>query len=181
MTDIEKKISSGFIRLLENEPIEQITVTAICAEAGVSKRSFYNYYCDKFDVIMKIQAIPEMEDEAAVVSLQTLENYFRARYRWLLEHRGFLRNISFYFGQNSSVLAFMDSVAALLWKIMKQDHPEMEETPELRHAVDYFAYAYMIFVIRLILTDADFCEEYFRRERLFEGYIPPILMQYLHY
>ena len=46
MTQIEKKIRSGFIRLLETKPIEQITVTEICAEAGVSKRSFYNYYCD---------------------------------------------------------------------------------------------------------------------------------------
>ena len=84
MTEIEKKISGGFIRLLEKEPIDQVTVTEICAEAGVSKRSFYNYYCDKFDVITKIQAIPEMEDEEAVVSLDTLENYFRHRYQWLI-------------------------------------------------------------------------------------------------
>ena len=181
MTEIEKKISGGFIRLLEKEPIEQITVTAICAEAGVSKRSFYNYYCDKFDVIMKIQAIPEMEDEDAEVSLYTLENYFRSRYRWLLEHRGFLRNISFYFGQNSSVLALVNSIAELLWKIMRQNHPELEETRELRHAVDYFAYAYLIFAIRLILRDAEFSEEYFQRERFIENYIPPVLQPYLHY
>ena len=181
MTDIEKKISGGFIRLLENEPIEQITVTAICAEAGVSKRSFYNYYCDKYDVITKIQTIPEMEDEEAEVSLHTLENYLRRRYRWLLEHRGFLRNISFYFGQNSSVLAFVNTVVELLWKIMRQNHPEIEETPELIYAVDYFAYGYLIFVIRLILKDAAYTEEYFQRDRFIEDYIPPILLQYLHY
>ena len=120
MSPIENKIRSGFIRLLEKKPIEQITVTEICAEAGVSKRSFYNYYCDKFDVIMKVQAIPELEDEDAEVSLHTLENYFRHRYRWLLEHRGFLKNISLYFGQNSSVLAFKNSVEELLWKIIRQ-------------------------------------------------------------
>ena len=181
MTETEKSIRNGFIRLLENEPIEQITVTDICAEAGVSKRSFYNYFCDKYDVIMKIQAIPEMEDDEAEVSLHTLENYFRRRYRWLLEHRGFLRNISLYFGQNSSVLAFKDSVIEMLWKIMRKNHPEMEETPELCHAVDYFAYGYLIFVIRLILSDAEFSEEYFQRERFIEDYIPPILLQYLHY
>ena len=44
MTDMENKILGGFIRLLENHPIEQITVTEICKESGVSKRSFYNYY-----------------------------------------------------------------------------------------------------------------------------------------
>ena len=181
MTQIEKKIRSGFIRLLETKPIEQITVTEICAEAGVSKRSFYNYYCDKFDVIMKVQTIPELEDEDADVSLQTLENYFRHRYRWLLEHRGFLKNISLYYGQNSSVLAFKDSVETLLWKIMKQNHPEIEATPELTYAVKYFASGYLYFTIRIILSDPAFCEEYFQRERFIEDYIPPVLLQYLHY
>ena len=181
MTDIEKKIRSGFIRLLEKKPIEQITVTEICAEAGVSKRSFYNYFCDKFDVIMKVQAIPELEDEEAEVSLHTLENYFRRRYKWLLEHRGFLKNISLYYGQNSSIIAFKDSVEELLWKIMRQSNPEIRETPELTYAVKYFASGYLYFMIRIILSDPDFCEEYFQRERFIEDYIPPVLLQYLHY
>lgn len=181
MSPIENKIRSGFIRLLEKKPIEQITVTEICAEAGVSKRSFYNYYCDKFDVIMKVQAIPELEDEDAEVSLHTLENYFRHRYRWLLEHRGFLKNISLYFGQNSSVLAFKNSVEQLLWKIMRQDHPEIQETPELTYAVKYFASGYLYFVIRIILTDPAYSEQYFQKERFIEDYIPPVLLRYLHY
>ncbi len=181
MTESKTRILNGFILLLERKPIDQITVTEICEQAGVSKRSFYNYFCDKFDVILKVQAIPEMEDEEAEVSLHTLENYFRRRYRWLMEHRGFLRNISFDFGQNSSVLAFKDSVVKLLWMIMRQNHPELEETPELIHAVDYFAYGYLIFVIRMILKDPEFTEEYFQREHFIEGYIPPVLLQYLHY
>ena len=181
MTEIEKKIRSGFIRLLEKKSIEQITVTEICEVAGVSKRSFYNYYCDKFDVILKVQAIPEMQEEDAEVSLDTLENYFRHRYQWLLAHRGFLKNISTYFGQNSSVIAFKNSVEELLWKIMRRNHPEMEETPELVYAVKYFASGYLYFVVRIILTDPDFSEEYFQRKRFIEDYIPPILLQYLHY
>ena len=181
MTEIEKKIRSGFIALLEKKPIEQVTVTEICEKAGVSKRSFYNYYCDKFDIILRVQAIPEMQDDDAEVSLHTLENYFRRRYRWLLEHRGFLRNISRYLGQNSSVLAFKDSVIALLWKIMKQYHPDLEETKELIYAVNCFAYGYILFVIEIILRDPDYCETYFQREHFIEEYIPTVLLQYLHY
>ena len=181
MTEIEKRIRSELIRLLEKKPIEQITVTEICETAGVSKRSFYNYYCDKFDVILKVQAIPETLDDDTEVSLDTLENYFRRRYQWLLTHRGFLKNISTYFGQNSSVIAFKDSVEELLWKIMRQNHPEMEETPEINYAVKYFASGYLYFVVRIILTDPAFSEEYFQRKRFIEDYIPPILLQYLHY
>ncbi len=179
MSDIETRIRSGFIRLLEKEPIDQISVVDICAEAGVSKRSFYNYFCDKYDVILKVQAIPEMQEEDTEVSLSTLENYFRRRYRWLLEHRGFVKNISFYFGQNSSVLAFKDSVLELLWKIMRQKHPDLMETPELTHAVNCFAYGYIIFTIEIILRDPAFCEEYFAREHFILDYVPSILCKYL--
>ena len=179
MAEIERKILDGFIRLLEKKPIEQITVTEICKESGVSKRSFYNYYCDKYDVILKVQAIPETEDDDTEVSVCTLENFFRRRYRWLLEHRGFLKNISFYFGQNSSVLAFKDSLIALVWKIIKQNHPEVRETPDLTYAVNCFVYGYLLFVIEIILRDPAYCEDYFQREHFLEGYIPQILLQYL--
>ncbi|MBR5423251.1 MAG: TetR/AcrR family transcriptional regulator [Clostridia bacterium] len=179
MTDMENKILGGFIRLLENHPIEQITVTEICKESGVSKRSFYNYYYDKYDVILKVQAIPEMQDEDTEVSLGTFENYFRRRYRWLLEHRGFLKNISLYFGQNSSVLAFRDSVIGLLWKIMRQNHPDLQETPQLTYAVNCFACGYLIFLIEIILRDPAYCEAYFQQEHFIEGYIPSILLRYL--
>ena len=179
MTDIEKKILNGFIRLLEKKPIEQIAVTEICREAGVSKRSFYNYYCDKYDVILKVQTIPEMNDDDTEVSVSTLENYFRRRYRWLLEHRGFLKNISMYFGQNSSVLAFKDSMIELVWKIIRQNHPEVKEMPELTYAVKSFVYGYLTFTIEIILCDPAYCEEYFAKEHFLEGYIPPVLLQYL--
>ena len=179
MAEIERKILDGFIRLLEKKPIEQITVTEICKESDVSKRSFYNYYCDKYDVILKVQAIPETEDDDTEVSVCTLENFFRRRYRWLLEHRGFLKNISFYFGQNSSVLAFKDSLIALVWKIIKQNHPEVRETPDLTYAVNCFVYGYVLFVIEIILRDPAYCEDYFQREHFLEGYIPQILLQYL--
>ncbi len=179
MSDIENRIRDGFIRLLEKKPIEQITVTEICRETGVSKRSFYNYFCDKYDVILKVQAIPEMEDEDTEVSLDTLENYFRARYRWLLEHRGFLKNLSLYYGQNSSVLAFKDLLNALIWKIMKQNDPALKESPELVYAVNFFVSGYLVFVITIILSDPAYCEEYFSREHFIGDYIPPILLRYL--
>ena len=173
MSDIENRIRDGFIALLEKKPIEQITVTEICRETGVSKRSFYNYFCDKYDVILKVQAIPEMEDEDTEVSLDTLENYFRARYR------GFLKNLSLYYGQNSSVLAFKDLLNALIWKIMKQNDPALKESPELVYAVNFFVSGYLVFVITIILSDPAYCEEYFSREHFIGDYIPPILLRYL--
>ena len=180
MNSTELKIISSFIKLLGASGIERITVSEICAEAGVSKRSFYNHFRDKFDILNKVQAIPELENDDDI-SLAALEDYFRKRYKWLLEHRNFLRNISFYYGQNSSILQFRDSVRDLLWKVMLRDNPGLEKTAELDHAVEYFAYSYLIFVIRILLLDPDFCDEYFHREHFIGDYIPPILLPYLHY
>lgn len=179
MTDIEKKICNALIALLEKTPIEKITVTEICRAAGVSKRSFYNYFCDKYDVIIKVQAIPELVNDAEDVSLETLENFFRDRYKWLLEHRGFLRNISFYLGQNSSIVAFHKSVQDLLWKIIRKNAPDVEETPELMYTVAHFSHGYLYFVIKILLTDPDFCEEYFEREHFIREHIPALLLKYL--
>ena len=179
MTAIERKILDSVITLLEKKPLVQITVTEICAFAGVSKRSFYNYFCDKYDVILKVQAIPEEKAVDREVSLRTLENYFRLHYRWLLEHRGFLKNISSYFGQNSSVLAFKDSVVDLLWKIVRRNVPDLKETTELGYALRCFADGYVHFVIDVILNDPAFCETYFSRDRFIDGYIPAMLLPYL--
>ncbi len=180
MNSTERKIRSSFIKLLNDSSIERITVSEICAEAGVSKRSFYNHFCDKYDILNKVQAIPELDSDEEL-SLMTLENYFRSRYKWLLDHQNFLRNISMYYGQNSSILTFRDSVRDLIWKVMQRNHPELELTPELDHAIEYFSYSYLMFVIRILLRDPEFCEEYFNRERFIEDYIPPVLLPYLHY
>lgn len=181
MTEIERRISNSFIKLLDKEPIDQVTVTEICRVAGVSKRSFYNYFCDKYDVIIKIQAIPELGEEDVDLSLNTLENYFRKRYKWLLEHRNTVRNISFYLGQNSSIIAFMDSVTELLWKVIGRYHPEVERTPDLVYAVNCFVYGFLVSTINIVLNDPEYCEEFFLREHFLEGFIPPIISQYLHY
>ena len=179
MTEIEARIASSLVALLEKHPIQQITVAEICALAGVSKRSFYNYFCDKYEVIHRVQAIPESQDEGAEVSVATLENYFRSRYRWLLEHRGFLKNLSDYSGQNSFVAAFRDSVADLLWKIMLKNSPGLQRSSELICAVNGYAFGLTVFVIEMIQTDPDACEAYFGRERFLMDSIPPILKRYI--
>ena len=179
MNSTEQKISRSFVRLLEDTPIERVTIAEICAEAGVSKRSFYNHFCDKYDIINKTHIIPVFENETEG-SLDALENYFRRYYKKLLEHRGFVRNISFYYGQNSPILSFRDHVRDLLWQVMKNNHPDLTRTPELEHAVEYFAGSYILFIVRIVLLDEVFCEEYFRREHFIKDYIPLILLPYLY-
>lgn len=179
MNATEQKISRSFVRLLEDTPIERVTIAEICTEAGVSKRSFYNHFCDKYDIINKTHIIPVFENEDDV-SLDRLENYFRKYYRILLAHRGFVRNISFYYGQNSPILSFREHVRDLVWRVMLNNTPELARTSELEHAVEYFSASYILFVVRILLMDEEFCEDYFHREHFIKDYIPPILLPYLY-
>lgn len=54
----EKAIRQSFIQLMTQYPFESITATAIIEAAKYSRRAFYTYYKDKYDLASKI-----MEDE----------------------------------------------------------------------------------------------------------------------
>ena len=43
-------IHTAFYELLRKMPFEKITIRNICDEAKVSKFTFYNYYCDKYEL-----------------------------------------------------------------------------------------------------------------------------------
>ena len=46
-------IMGALIELVEEEPFEKITVTAICKKAGISRQAFYGHFLDKYDVAMQ--------------------------------------------------------------------------------------------------------------------------------
>ena len=50
-TNVEKKIFPALIRLLKEKPFKSITITDICAEAGISRISFYRNYDTKEAII----------------------------------------------------------------------------------------------------------------------------------
>lgn len=50
-TDTKSKISRALWKLMENEMIEDITITMICQEAGVGRRSFYRHFKSKWGVL----------------------------------------------------------------------------------------------------------------------------------
>lgn len=51
MTQLTKKaIMNSFILLLNKRPLDQITVTDIANQCGISRRTFYNYYQDIYQI-----------------------------------------------------------------------------------------------------------------------------------
>lgn len=69
----KRMLKEALVRLLENKPIEKITVYEICQSAEINRTTFYKYYGSPFDLMSDIQAdfIHELE-----INLQAKEDLF---------------------------------------------------------------------------------------------------------
>ena len=45
----------SFLGFLERKSVSDITVSEVCEEAGISRKTFYKYYADQFDLLMAMQ------------------------------------------------------------------------------------------------------------------------------
>lgn len=45
----------SFLFFLDQKPVSEITVSEICEDAGVSRKTFYKYYSDQFALLMAMQ------------------------------------------------------------------------------------------------------------------------------
>lgn len=52
--NIKERIMSGVIELVTQKQTTHISITDLCRHIQISRRSFYNYFLDKYDVIEEI-------------------------------------------------------------------------------------------------------------------------------
>jgi AcrR family transcriptional regulator len=64
-------LKEALVRLLEEKPLEKITVYELCAEAEINRTTFYKYYGSQYELMEDIQAdfLHELE-----INLQEKEN-----------------------------------------------------------------------------------------------------------
>lgn len=56
MKKTELKLESGLVKALENESFNQLTAAELVAAAGISRRSFYIYYKDKYEFLNDVRS-----------------------------------------------------------------------------------------------------------------------------
>lgn len=54
MNPTKEKIRSTFLHLLEQSSCQEITISEICAYANIARRSFYNHYKNKEEILSEI-------------------------------------------------------------------------------------------------------------------------------
>ena len=65
----EEQILEGTLRLLQNQKMEELTVTEICNEANVSRSTFYLHYTEPKDII------EQLYNDVAVTLTNILDNF----------------------------------------------------------------------------------------------------------
>lgn len=99
--DIYRRTLAGSMKeLLRQETIEKITVEEVCERSEISRRSFYRYFIDKFDVVSWI-VDREYYDHLEVTKEKSLWELYPSFLQYLFENREWIRNALPYQGQNS--------------------------------------------------------------------------------
>lgn len=96
-------IAGSTLELLQNKRIEEITVAEIIHETGISNRTFYNHFQDKFDVCNYIY--DQLLDQKCWITdgRRSTLSEFSAKLTELMkgDYAKFFSNTAFYLGQEN--------------------------------------------------------------------------------
>jgi len=64
----KKVIKDTFIELLEQKPINKITVTELCTQCEINRATFYRYYLDVYDLMEKLKSeyVSELKEAISI-------------------------------------------------------------------------------------------------------------------
>lgn len=169
-------LKESVIELVEKMPVNKVTVEMICENCGVSQRTFYNYFKDKYELISWVYT--EVLDKQCHGADQpkSMHATISALVVNIVSHSRFYCSAVKFTGQNS----FMHSIfqplrEASIHLIRDVFHDDITE--DLSNAVDFYIFGCIGFMeYHLLQNDITPAEETIR---IFESNIPSLLKKYL--
>ena len=83
----EQAIQAAFIRLLNERPLDKITVREIADECGINRNTFYYHYHDIYDLLDKLFAIEEERMLSNMEDVSTLKQGFIMATQFALDNK----------------------------------------------------------------------------------------------
>lgn len=129
----------SFLRALEKNPVSAITVSTICADAGVSRKTFYKYYTDQFALLLAMQSDLFIGFERELQDLQpNIFDIVPVLIRFSGQHRALLKAVY----ENRGEGNFIDKVINYLFDAY---HVEWgEQNPQLSEKDVEFLFFYVV-------------------------------------
>ena len=72
----EKAIQEAFVKLLNERPLDKITVREIAGECGINRNTFYYHYHDIYDLL---ESLLHLEEKRIVANVATIHDALRSR------------------------------------------------------------------------------------------------------
>ncbi len=139
-------LASSLKKLTGKTPLDKISVTDICRECGVNRKSFYYHFQDKYDLVnwifdSEFDSIAGQRDgsDGLRALLRLLE--------YLYENRSFYRRALNVRGQNSFADHFRDRLTASVRSGLRLG--SLSETMEFR--INFFADAFICAIERWLM------------------------------
>jgi len=134
----KQALAASLRELMEEVPFDKINVAHICEQCGMSRKSFYYHFKDKYDLVNWIfdtEFISLASASSASDSYQVKWDFLEKACRYFYENRGFYQKALQIKGQNS----FSDHFTDYIQPILKSKLPNLignEQVDEFE--IDFF-------------------------------------------
>ncbi len=155
MKNVRELIEASFEDLVCECGLPQVTVSDICKRAGVSRKTFYTHYVDKFDVLERVfrrDIYDAFEHNIRFAWRHGIDTNITLLdlYEKLYEKKDFYLNAMTYEGQNSLQKFFEKNTALLSAGLMKDLGTD---SLELEYAACYYSSAHVGLLRKWIAED----------------------------
>ena len=154
-TNITKAaIASAMKHLMEEIPFDQIITADIICKCGISRKTFYYHFRDKYDVVNWIFTVDIID---GILESTTFESWMDGSYQlcsYIKENRAFYRNAVNASGQNCFV-QFLRTLTVLQLKKLCDDYLEKKILTEADFAflVEFYYNAFIGVFIPWVKSD----------------------------
>lgn len=139
------------IELLSRNTVEKITVRDICANCGISTRTFYKFFRDKYEIINTCFCSRFSEFFTLYEGRITLHNFMLFTAGLVCGNQAFFRHVFRYSGQNNIRISLVEPILAQYLRIIREAY-HTEPAPELIDAATFFIRGQLSYVEQSLMA-----------------------------
>lgn len=111
-TITKKAIAESLKKIMKDKPFEKISVAEICEDCGLTRKSFYYHFKDKYDLVSWIFDYDFLGKRDRIIGYDMV-SFFDDLFKYLYENRSFYRKLFQSDGQNSFHDTFVQGIAPI--------------------------------------------------------------------
>lgn len=178
MVNAKQVFADSLIRLAQEKEFSKITVQNIIDESHSSRRTFYNHFSDKYELMSWIYEEATNDILACFRITKNWQECVIDMYRLVEKEKDYYKSISMFTGQNSFIDFLYRYTKGFFIATIQESCGADALTGELRYAIDHHSYG-------IAYTVADWIQQGFKvsADTMAQWQyhsMPELLRQYMH-